>query len=49
MGMMLATGLRGAGFASGCIFLISVLGSVGLGFRIRVRVRINRIRVSVVV
>jgi len=46
---MLATGLGGAGFASGCNFLLSVLGSVGSGFRIRVKVRISRIRVSVVV
>jgi len=39
----LAAGSRSAGFASGCnfvflLFYISVLGSVGLGFRIRVSV-----------
>jgi len=52
MGNLLAAGLWGAGFASGCNFvfhLILILGSVGLGFRIRDKVRISRVRVIVVV
>jgi len=35
--------------AHSSFFKISVVGSVGLGFRIGVRVRITRVRVSVVV
>jgi len=38
MGNMLASGLRGAGFPSGCNFVFFYISVLGLGFTIRVSV-----------